>query len=254
MTLVHESHFPITEPHWYAVGPHAPLIADRTLREEHADVSALLLLGSEIAHAEAVGDRRWASRLRRAARRNLPLRAGSHAAGLYLAELALARAALTGSEAPAVEWAVCSDAVDSLARAQARATELVLWRAIPHPVITGWLAHTAGTGRRGAGAAARALRRHLLCFGIDPTDPAAAHARPGREWLYVGVLVEAGAYLRLDPVTGLGELAAAGIALSRRETRALRRARSVEVPAVEWQARMVRVIDDWTSRIPGTVR
>ena len=257
MTLVHESRFPIAEPRFYAVGAHAPLVADRTLREEHADLSALLLLGSEIAHAAATGHRRWASQLDAVARRRLPSVAGSQSAGLYRAELSLLRSALTGTEPGTIEYAVCSEEADSYARAEARATELVLWRAVPHPAITGWLAWCAVVARRGDRSPLKALRRHLICYGIDPTDVAAVeatHAHPQRRWLYVGVLVEAGAYLPVKLVSAGAGLGRGRNALSWREAWALRRARAVEVTAAQWQDRMVEVIDGWTAHIPGDAR
>lgn len=261
MTLIHEPSLPIAEPGFFADGPHAPLVGDKTLREEHADISALLLLASEIAHADAVGHRRWASRLRTVAHRGLPDRFGANA-DRYLAELSLVRAELTGTGPAAVGYAVGSAEADSHARARARVAAVTRRPGIPYPVLTEWLAYTVASETGWARPAVRALRQHLICYGLDPTDRYVLadtdgwrrNEFGGPQWMYLGVLVETGLYGRVDPLAPIAELVQAGLGLSMREKRALRRARRKGVTADEWQARLVRVIDDWTARIPAGAR
>lgn len=254
MTLIHHPPLTIIEPGFFATGPHAPQVADRTLREEHADISALLLLASEIARAEVLGLQRWATQLRSIARGGLPTRPGTNA-DIWRAELSAVRAELT---------AAASDraSADSRARATARAGVLVHEYLTPNLVLTEWLAYRVAAQAGDRRAAARMLRQHLLCYGIDPTAPAAIagldRARRdefgGPQWMHLGVLVAPGAYVWTDPTESLTDTVQAGRTLSWREKRVLRRGRAVEVTAAQWQDQMVQVLDSWTTHIPGDAR
>ncbi|MDE1674337.1 hypothetical protein [Nocardia gipuzkoensis] len=259
--------FATADPGFYAVGAHAPEVADRTLRECHADISLILAVAVEAVRAKYFDQHERAAALASYAEALLPTEPGQ-AARIYRAELSAVRAELAG-DTPDPQWgAYASTYTDSCARAQAREAALRHQLHQPHPAIRELLLRTVGEAtEQQHGPAVQMLREHLISYGIDPTDPAAVAAieqrrrdgktatRPGAtgHLVYLGELVGPGVYTQLDTTTPLAELVDADRALSWEESRVLLAARVTdpEVFAGRWLPTLARLLDRWISRIPA---
>ncbi|MEU4345333.1 hypothetical protein AB0H00_29465 [Nocardia sp. NPDC023852] len=268
MTLTFDPSYPATEPDYFAAGPHAPEVGDRTLREEHADISVVLAFAVEAIRASTFGQRRRARTLLSDAQAVLPTAVGQNAQ-TYRAELAALRAVLTGEQPDPTQIAWGSTYEDSCARAEVRAQALTRQLDEPHPMVLEWLLRDVGesVGRK---RARRILRQHLVSYGIDPTDTETVAAieqrrRDGKGTphldaegylVYFGALMGPGVYMWPDMTTPLTELVGADIPLSWRGSRVLfaARATDVEVFAGAWLATLTRLIDRWIERIPAGVR
>ncbi|WP_067470785.1 hypothetical protein [Nocardia amamiensis] len=260
--------FATTDPGFYAVGAHAPEVADHTLRECHADISLLLAVAVEAVRAKTFGQHERAAALGSYAEALLPSEA-EQAARIYTAELSAVRAELAGDAPDPQRVAYGSTYTDSCARAQVRAAALRRQLDQPHPVIGEWLLRTVGEAAEQRRArAVQMLREHLISYGIDPTDTAAmasierrrrdgdAAVRHGVQGplVYLGELVgPGGAYTQPDMTTPLAELVDAGVALSWAESRVLVAARVTdpEIFAGRWLPALARLIDRWIERIPA---
>ncbi|MEU2106387.1 hypothetical protein [Nocardia sp. NPDC019255] len=260
--------FATADPGYYVEGAHAPEVADRTLRECHADISLILAAAVEAVRAKTFDQHERAAALAAYAEALLPTEAGQ-AARIYRAELVAVRAELAGDAPAPQQVADGSTYTDSRARAQEREAALRRQLHQPHPVIREWLLRTVGEAAEAQHEhAVRMLREHLISYGIDPTDTEAVAAieqrrRDGKtatrrggatgHLVYLGELVGPGVYTQLDTTTPLAELVDADKALSREDSRVLLAARVTDpqILAGRWLPVLARLIDRWIERIPA---